>query len=106
MNNERALKEKFCQKVSVQYVIYVKCFLCDPFLKTRNFTANVWLINDFTIQLFYIFLTLEVLREDGGGGQIDPPPSIFLALNFCSLTDCQKLWHNCSLFVKKSFDTN
>ena len=22
----------------------------------------------------------------GRGGQIDPPPSIFLALNFCSLT--------------------
>ena len=31
-------------------------------------------------------LTLEAL---GGGGQIDPP-LIFLALNFCSLTDCQK----------------
>ena len=29
--------------------------------------------------------------EVGGGGQIDPTPSIFLALNFCSLTDCQKL---------------
>ena len=48
-------------------------------------------------------LTLEALR--GGGGQIDLP-SIFLALNFCSLTDCQKLWHNCSLFVNTSFDTN
>ena len=47
-------------------------------------------------------LTLEAL---GGGGQIDPP-SIFLALNFCSLTDCQKLWHNCSLFVNTSFDIN
>ena len=33
-------------------------------------------------------------------------PSIFLALNFYSLTDCQKLWHNCSLFVNTSFDTN
>ena len=33
-------------------------------------------------------------------------PSIFLALNFCSLTDYQKLWHNCSLFVKTSFDPN
>ena len=43
---------------------------------------------------------------EGGGGQIDPPPSIFLALNFCSLTDCQKLWHNCSLFVNTFFDTN
>ena len=48
-------------------------------------------------------LTLEVLR---GGGQIDTPPLDFLALNFCSLTDCQKLWHNCSLLVNTSFDTN
>ena len=41
------------------------------------------------------------------GVQSDPPPtSIFLALNFCSLTDYQKLWHNCSLFVKTSFDFN
>ena len=32
--------------------------------------------------------------------------TIFLALNFCSLTDCQKLWHNCFLFVNTSFDTN
>ena len=29
-----------------------------------------------------------------------------VALNFCSLTDCQKLWHNCSLFVNICFDTN
>ena len=47
------------------------------------------------------YLTLEALR----GGQIDSP-SIFLALIFYSLTDCQKLWHNCSLFVNTSFDTN
>ena len=49
-------------------------------------------------------------REGGGGGgggdQSDSPHSIFLALNFCSLTDYQKLWHNCSLFVKTSFDPN
>ena len=51
------------------------------------------------------FDILEALRV-GGGGQIDPPPSIFLTLSFCSLTDCQKLWHNFSLFVNTSFDTN
>ena len=50
-----------------------------------------------------LMLTLEALRERGG--KIDTP-SIFLALNFCSLTDCQKLWHNSSLFVNTSFDTN
>ena len=52
-----------------------------------------------------VFLTLEALKG-GGGGQIDPPPSIFLALNVCSLTECQKLWHNCSLFMNTSFGTN
>ena len=45
------------------------------------------------------------LEGGGGWGQIDPH-SMFLALNFCSLTDCQKLWHNCSLFVNTSFDIN
>ena len=49
-----------------------------------------------------IVLTLEGIK----GGQSDPPPSIFLSLNFCSLTDYQKLWHNCSLLVKTSFDLN
>ena len=29
----------------------------------------------------------------------------FLALNFCSSTDYQKLWHDCSLFLL-SFDPN
>ena len=55
-------------------------------------------------------LTLEGITGEGGGGvggrgKINPP-SIFLALNFCSLTDYQKLWYNCFLFVKTSFDFN
>ena len=33
-------------------------------------------------------------------------PSIFLALNFCSLTYYQNIWHNCSFFVKTSLDPN
>ena len=49
-------------------------------------------------------LTLEGIR--GEGGNQSDPPSIFFALNFCSLTEYQKLWHNCSLFVKTSFDSN
>ena len=49
------------------------------------------------------YLTLEGI---GRGGVNLNPPSIFLALNFCSLTDWQKPWHNCSLFVKTSFDSN
>ena len=53
-------------------------------------------------EYFTLALTLEGIR---GGCQSDPP-SIFLVLNFYSLTDYQKLWHNCSLFVKTSFDPN
>ena len=34
-------------------------------------------------------LTLEALRGGGVGVKLTPPPSsIFLALKFCSLTDC------------------
>ena len=40
------------------------------------------------------------------GGRVKLTPPRLLALNFCSLTDCQKLWHNCFLFVNTSFDTN
>ena len=41
----------------------------------------------------------------GGGAHFDTPLT-FLALNFCSLTDYQKLFHNCSLFVKTFFDAS
>ena len=37
---------------------------------------------------------------EGGGGQIDPPPRFF-GFKFLLLD-----WHNCSLFVNTSFDTN
>ena len=45
-------------------------------------------------------------RHEGEEGGQSYPPSIFLALNFCSLTNYQNLWHNCSFFVKTSFDFN
>ena len=48
-------------------------------------------------------------RRHKGGDQINPPPLIFLALHFCSLTGYQKLygnWYNCFLFVNTSFDPN
>ena len=51
--------------------------------------------------IYHVYLTLKILR-----GQIDPSPSIFLALNLCCSIDYQKLWYNCSLFVNTSFDTN
>ena len=51
----------------------------------------------------FLVLTLEGTK---GRGDFDPLPSNFLALNFCSLADCQKLWLNCSLFVRISFDPN
>ena len=50
-----------------------------------------------------IVLTPETSR---GQGKIDPFPSIVLALNLYSLTDYQKLWYHCSLFVSTSFDAN
>ena len=52
MNIPRALNDKFCQKIPVQYA---KCIFCDTCLKTRHFTGNVWLVNDFTTQLICIF---------------------------------------------------
>ena len=60
MNNDRALKKKFCQKSSVQHI---KCTLCDACLNSRIFTANVWLINDFATQLFCIFLKANVFSK-------------------------------------------
>ena len=45
-------------------------------------------------------LTLEGIRM-GGGVKLIPTPINFLALNFCSLTDYQTLWYNCSLFAIK-----
>ena len=50
-----------------------------------------------------VSLTLEGIK--GGGVNLNPP-SIFLALNFCSMTDYQNLWRNFSLFIKTSFDPN
>ena len=62
----------------------------------------------FTIKGHKDFNLRRHKRERGGGGgcQSDPTLSIVLALNFCSLTDCQKFWYNCSLFVNTSFDLN
>ena len=54
---------------------------------------------------YFLSLTLESIG-DGGGSNLTPPLSVFLALNLYSLTDYQKLWNNCSLFVKTSFDPN
>ena len=50
-------------------------------------------------------LTLEGIRGGWVGGS-DCHPSLFLAFNFCSLTDYQKLWYNCSLFVNTYFYSN
>ena len=51
------------------------------------------------------FISPAPTPKGGGGGQIETP-WIFLALNYCSLTDYEKLWSNCSLFVNTSFDVN
>ena len=51
-------------------------------------------------QKYVSTLTLEASREGGerGGYELEPP-SIFLALNFCCLTNCQKLTYICSLHI-------
>ena len=76
-----------------QYILQKKKFLTIRQSYDKR-TINIYILN------------MHLNPRSLEGGQIDPPPSIFLALNFCSLTDCQKLWHNCSLFVNTSFDTN
>ena len=73
-----------------------------------NHSSSEWFIGDHSsshrpylllhLLSFINDLTLEALGG-GGGSQIEPHHLGFLALNFCCFTDCQKLWHNCSLFV-------
>ena len=58
VNNDRALKDKFCQNIWIQYI---KCILRNACLKTRIFTANVWLINYFATQLFCVFLKVNIV---------------------------------------------
>ena len=60
VNNDRVLKDKFCQKIWVQSI---KCFLRNACLKTRIFTANVWLINYFATQLFDVFLKINIFSK-------------------------------------------
>ena len=52
MDTDRALKEKFCQNISVQYV---QGILCDACLKTAIFTAHV--------SLFCIFLKATIFPK-------------------------------------------
>ena len=60
LNNDRVLKDKFCQKIWVQYI---RCFLRNACLKTRVFTADVWLINYFATQLFCVFLKTNIFLK-------------------------------------------
>ena len=60
VNNDRVLKDKFCQKIWVQYI---KCILRNACLKTRIITANVWLINYFATQLFGVFLKTNIFSK-------------------------------------------
>ena len=84
----------------------------------RQPTGNYLLLSRF-LTLFRLCVCMCVGERWGtwGGGMKSRAPAKFeclmsinprmhLALNFCSLNDYQKLWHNCSLFVKTSFDPN
>ena len=57
------------------------------------FPQFVWNVESSTV--------LQCFNSRRHKGDQSDPTSIF-----CSLTDYQKLWHNCSLFVKTSFDPN
>ena len=75
---------------NISFEVVFKIFCRDKIFtmdaKLKDFISSIRV--DSSLWQFILQLTLEALN--GGGGQIDPP-SIFLALNFCSLTDCQKL---------------
>ena len=83
-----------CTRSSPSDKLHIQLFL-NMYLNCTN------PITKSTRSLLFVINTLEASR-------VDPPlsPSIFLALKFYSSTDWQKLWHNCSLFVNASFDTN
>ena len=76
-----------------------------PCNKNRREHANLVTSCIISVLVNESILTLEGMKA---GGHFDPPPHPFefLALNFFTLTDYQKPWHNCSLFVKTSFDPN
>ena len=64
--------------------------------------SNILDLSAADVHTSILFLALEGIRMGG----VNLTTSIFLVLNFCSLTDYQNLWHNCSLFVKTSFNPN
>ena len=67
---------------------------------------NINLVSGVMLELISSTLIINPGRH-GGGGVVNLTPLDFLALNFCSLTDYQKLWHNCSLLIVIiSFDPN
>ena len=78
--------------VMVMVVIMVRISLLFrlSFCNKHNFLKSDWLSQ---FLLNPTVLTLEALRGGGRGiRKIKVTPSIFLALNFCCLTDYQKLW--------------
>ena len=63
-----ALKDKFCQKTWIQYIKCILWEVCFFLKKTRIFTANAWLINDFATELLcnknlYIFESQYILKN-------------------------------------------
>ena len=78
--------------------------------KLRKQEINQLVLNNFqergTITLCFTSTTDLTLEGKRGRGSNCPPLSIVLGLNFCSLTDYQKHWYNCSLVSNTSFDAN
>ena len=71
-------------------------------LKTTTAVKNTFRTKSRHIQ----FIPRSLERAGGGRGKVTTLE--FLALNFCCLNDCQKLWSNCtcSLFFNTYFDAN
>ena len=72
--------------------------------RSLNHPLKTKIVHRYVIGFLVLFLTLGA-GGMGEGVHFDQTPSDFLPLNYCPLTDYQKLWHNCSLF-KTSFDFN
>ena len=76
---------------------FLKCYV-------KRYLNSSKLVKNICIYLTFNKLTLEGMRGEGGGGHFDTPSGFLALMFFCSLTDYQKLSHNCSLFVKTSVD--
>ena len=81
--------------------------ICDFLVQTIEKVFLQLIINPSFPLSLVMMLTLEASRKGGGGvEESNGSPTIILASNLNALTNCQKLWHNCSLIMNTYFDVN